>query len=78
MDKDFVKDLSTKLLEWTGHRWIISFSKTKGEMSIKEKEKSRQIELFENVKKTDLYKMMLNHFPDAELIDVKSIKKDEE
>jgi DNA polymerase III subunit gamma/tau len=78
LDKDFVKDLSTKLLEWTGHRWIISFSKTKGEMSIKEKEKSRQIELFENVKKTDLYKMMLNHFPDAELIDVKSIKKDEE
>ena len=24
------------------------------------------------------YKMLLNHFPDAELIDVKSIKKDEE
>ena len=28
LDKDFVKDLSLKLFEWTGQRWIISFSKT--------------------------------------------------
>ena len=40
LDKDFVKDLSTKLLEWTNQRWIISFSKNEGEMSIKDKEKT--------------------------------------
>ena len=39
LDKNFVKDLSSKLLEWTGERWIISFSKAKGEISIKDKEK---------------------------------------
>ena len=39
LDKDFVKDLSSKLLEWTNQRWIISFSKNKGDLSIKEKEK---------------------------------------
>ena len=27
LDKDFVKDLSLKLFEWTQKRWIITFSK---------------------------------------------------
>ena len=33
LDKDFVKDLSTKLFEWTNERWIITFSKSKGAVS---------------------------------------------
>ena len=78
LDKDFVKDLSTKLLEWTNQRWIISFSKNKGEISIKDKEKNKQIELIQNAKKSDLYKTVLDHFSDAELTDVKPIKKNEE
>ena len=32
LDKNFVKDLSSRLLDWTGQRWIISFSKEKGEL----------------------------------------------
>ena len=78
LDKNFVKDLSTKLLEWTNKRWIISFSKNKGEISVKEKEKNKQLELITNAKKTDLYKTMLDYFPDAELIDIKTIKKEDE
>ncbi len=76
LDKNFVKDLSTKLLEWTNQRWIISFSKNKGEMSIKEKEKNMQLELIEKAKKSEPYKDMLDYFPDAELIEVKKNKKD--
>ena len=76
LDKDFVKNLSAKLFEWTNHRWIISFSKDKGEMSVKDKEKNKQAELIENSKKNDLYKTMINFFSDAELIEVKSIQKD--
>ena len=75
LDTDFVKNLSTKLLEWTNIRWIISFSKDQGEMSIKEKEKNKQKELIEKTKKSSLYKDVLDHFPDAELIDVKPLKK---
>ena len=78
LDKNFVKDLSTKLLDWTGHRWIISFSKSQGEISIKDKEKNIQKKLIENGKKSELYKAMQDYFPDAELIDVKfSEKKDD-
>ena len=78
LDKDFVKDLSTKLLEWTNQRWIISFSKNKGEMSIRDIEKNKQIKLIESAKKSDLYQTILNDFPDAELIDVKPFKNDDE
>ena len=75
LDKNFVKDLSLKLLEWTNQRWIISFSKNKGEMSIKEKDKNKQIVLIEKAKKSDLYKIMTDNFSDVELIDVISLQK---
>ncbi len=77
LDKNFVKDLSSKLLEWTNQRWIISFSKSQGKMSIKDKEKEKQKELIENAKKSNLYKTMLDYFPDADLIDVNVQKKDD-
>jgi len=77
IDKNFVKDLSLKLFEWTSQRWIIAFSKTKGEISIKEKEKNKKIELLEEKKKSKLYKNVLEKFPDARLVDV-IIKKEEE
>ena len=78
LNKNFVKDLSNKLLEWTNQRWIISFSKNRGEISIKDKEKNKLKELIENSKKTDLYKMVLDYFPDAELTDIKTDRKDDE
>ena len=77
LDKDFVKDLSTKLFEWTDERWIITFSKSKGEMSVKEKQKNKKDELINTVKGSETYKMVIKKFPDAELIDVKLNKKEE-
>ncbi len=77
LDKNFVKDLSSKLFDWTGQRWIISFSKIKGEMTIKEKEFNKRNELIEKSKKTEMYKEMIKFFKDAELIDVKPIKNNE-
>ena len=74
----FGKDLSTKLLEWTSQRWIISFSKNQGEISINDKEKNKQKKLIYDAKNSDLYKTVLNYFSDAELIDVKPEKKDGE
>ena len=78
LDKNFVKDLSIKLFEWTNQRWIISLSKTKGEISIKEKEKNKKLALVEKAKSTNLYKNVIEKFPDANLIDVISKEKNEE
>ncbi len=76
LDKDFVKDLSSKLFDWTAERWIITFSKSKGEMSVKEKQLNNKKLLIDQAKSSEAYKNIIENFPDAELIDVK-IKKDE-
>ena len=76
LDKDFVKDLSSKLFDWTAERWIITFSKSKGEMSVKEKQLNNKKLLIDEAKSSEAYKNIIENFPDAELIDVK-IKKDE-
>ena len=70
LDKNFVKDLSSKLFEWTDERWIITFSKKKGEISIRAKEKKNKIELIKDIKNSQVYKDVLEKFPDANLIDV--------
>ena len=77
LDKDFVKDLSTKLFDWTDERWIITFSKSKGEMSVKEKQKSKKDEIVNGVKSSEIYKMVVKIFPDAELLDVKLNKEED-
>jgi len=71
LDKDFVKDLSLKLYEWTNDRWIITLSKTKGQPSKKEEEINLKKELIETVKKSSIYNDILQKFPDAELEDVR-------
>ena len=76
LEKDFIKILSAKLLEWTKERWMITLSKKTGEKSKKESDEDAKNKLFENAKKTETYKKILQTFSDAELIDIE-IKKDE-
>ena len=78
LDKHFVKDLSSKLFEWTAERWIITFSKSKGEMSIKEKQLNNKKLLIEEVKTSKAYKNIIENFPDAELTNVELNKDKEE
>ena len=71
LDKDFIKELSNKLYEWTSKRWIISLSKKEGAISKKQEEKNNKKDLLEDSKKNKIYKKVLEIFSDAELIDVK-------
>ena len=75
LEKDFIKILSAKLLEWTNVRWIITLSKKEGTKSKREIQTDLKKKLFEDAKKTETYKKILNTFSDAELIDIE--KKDE-
>ncbi len=77
LDKSFVKDLSLKLFEWTNQRWIITFSKNKGDMSFKDREKNKMNKILKKSKETKLYKNLLEKFPDADLVEVIS-KTDKE
>jgi len=71
LNKNFIKNLSEKLLLWTGERWIISLSKNAEAKSIYEKnleDKSNKVEKFE---KSKIAQDIQKAFPDAKLIDFK-------
>ena len=71
LNKNFIKNLTEKLLMWTGERWIISLSKNKEAKSVYEKNlesKSKKIEEFKNSK---VAKEFQAAFPDAKLLDIK-------
>ena len=76
LDKEFVKDLSAKLFDWTNQRWIITFTQSKGKLSRKESKQLSKVKLIEETKKTDIYKKIKEKFSDAELIDIKTIEED--
>tara|TARA_B100001029_G_scaffold176796_1_gene180338 strand:- start:4814 stop:6469 length:1656 start_codon:yes stop_codon:yes gene_type:complete len=70
LDKNFVKDLSGKLFQWTNKRWIISFSKEAGLPSRKQVEKKNKDELLKKASKSIEYKKIVDTFPDAKLIEI--------
>ena len=78
LDKDFVKELSAKLYEWTDKRWIISLSKETGLISKKQEEKKNKEKIFDDVKKSEIYNKVLEILPDAELLEVKKNKYENE
>ena len=75
LDKNFLKDLSNKLLEWTNERWIITLSKSQGQLSINDQKKSKKSENINSIKKSNIYKSIIEKFSDAELIDINKIDK---
>ena len=77
LDKNFIKDLTFKLNEWTGSRWIITLSKAIGEISLKEKLQKIKIDEIENFKKTKLYSNLKEKFPDIKLMDIKKISEED-
>ena len=70
LNKNFVKDLSLKLFEWTNLRWIIAFSKQNGKPTIKEVDKINKSQMFYSAKKSKIIKKVEEVFPDVELIDI--------
>jgi len=77
LDKNFVKDLSEKLFNWTKKRWIITFSKKKGMITKKQNTKEKKENLILSIKKENLYKKIIEIFPDSELINVLEENQDD-
>ena len=75
LNKNFIKELSEKLYEWTKKRWLISFSTEKGAISEKEKKHSLKKKNITEYKNSIEYKNLLKVLPDIELTDIK--KKDD-
>ena len=74
LDKNFIKNLTSKLLDWTGERWIIMLSKKTGTKSMKEIKKKLQEEKIDNFKNTEIFKNAVGKFQDLEIINFKELE----
>ena len=72
--KNFVRNLSEKLLQWTGKRWVITLTKEVGQKTFSELQSTKRKELLEQEKKGEVYRKFKNIFSDGELTEV--LKKD--
>ena len=79
LDKDFIKNISNKLYEWTNKRWIISLSKKDGAITKKQEDKFNKKKILTDALESKVYKKVLENFPDAELtnVDLKKNFEDE-
>ena len=69
LNKNFIKTLAEKLLQWTNERWIISLSKNSEAKSIFEKNLETKKKQIDNFNISETAKEIKKAFPDAELID---------
>ena len=71
LNKNFIKNLTEKLLLWTGERWIITLSKNAEAKSIYEKNIENKSNKVEKFKRSKTAQDIQKAFPDAKLIDFK-------
>jgi len=68
--KTLVNDLSRKLTEWTGKRWMVVVSAEEGAPTISSQAQAKKSELEQGVRGDPLVQAVLARFPGAEIIGV--------
>ena len=70
LNKNFIKNLSEKLLKWTGQRWVISLSKNNDAKSIYEKNLEKQDNKFRQFEESKVGQEIRAAFPDAQITNI--------
>ena len=70
--KTLIGELSKKLAEWTGRRWMVAVSAETGSPSIRAQAEMRKAELKDGVRGDPLVQAVLERFPGAEIVDVRA------
>jgi DNA polymerase-3 subunit gamma/tau len=68
--KTLVNDLSRKLSEWTGRRWMVAISAEQGAPTVKAQNEARQAQLEHGIRADPLVQAVLSRFPGAEIVSV--------
>jgi DNA polymerase III subunit gamma/tau len=69
--KTLVGELSKKLADWTGRRWMVAVSAEAGTPSLRAQAEARKAELKDGVRDDPLVQAVLARFPGAEIVDVR-------
>jgi DNA polymerase-3 subunit gamma/tau len=69
--KTLVGELSKKLADWTGRRWMVVVSAEPGALSLRAQAQARKAELKDDARTDPLVQAVLTRFPGAEIVDVR-------
>jgi len=69
--KTLVGELSKKLHDWTGRRWMVAVSAEAGAPSLRLQAEARKAELKNDVRGDPLVQAVLSRFPGAEIVEVR-------
>jgi len=70
--RTLVGELSRKLSQWTGRRWMVVVSAEQGAPTVKAQADARRAELVRGIAADPLVQAVLTRFPGAEIVDVRS------
>jgi DNA polymerase-3 subunit gamma/tau len=69
--KTLVGEISKKLADWTGRRWMVVVSAETGMPSVRAQAEARKAELKDGVRGDPLVQAVMARFPGAEIVDVR-------
>jgi DNA polymerase-3 subunit gamma/tau len=64
-------DLSQRLAEWTGRRWIVALSSDEGQPTIKDKAEAEASDRMTGIRGDPLVRAVLERFPGAQIVDIR-------
>ena len=69
--KTLIGELSKKLAEWTGRRWMVAVSAEAGSPSLRAQAEMRKAEMKDGVRSDPLVQAVIERFPGAEIVEVR-------
>jgi DNA polymerase III subunit gamma/tau len=70
--KTLIGEISKKLADWTGRRWLVAVSAESGSPSLRAQAEIRKAEMKDGVRGDPLVQAVMERFPGAEIVDVRS------
>jgi DNA polymerase-3 subunit gamma/tau len=71
--RSLAADLSQKLRDWTGTRWVVTLARDGGTPTLSEQKRSAKAARLESVLQEPLVRAVLDRFPGAEVVAVRDI-----
>ncbi|UUP17733.1 DNA polymerase III subunit gamma/tau [Nitratireductor thuwali] len=69
--KTLLNDLTTRLMEWTGRRWVVSLSREGGSPTLAETEQGKRESAIADAKADPAVAAILKKFPGARILDIR-------
>jgi DNA polymerase-3 subunit gamma/tau len=69
--KTLIGELSKKLADWTGRRWMVAVSAEAGSPSLRAQAEMRKAEMKDGVRGDPLVQAVMERFPGAEIVEVR-------